>query len=199
MRHVTHIGVRGCADGNDGGVDVNRLTKAAIAVGGAAVLLVGGAQTIAYWTAQGTATGSDVTAGTLTMTDGDCGDWTLDGGGAVTDGIVPGDTVTSTCTLALGGTGDHLALGDITVSAPTWAEENALTGALDLSLASATLGGETLTLPLADPVPVGESDSLVVNLEAVFDTAAANDTQGLTAALEDVTVQVTQAHVSPTP
>ncbi|GAB6937817.1 hypothetical protein JCM11754A_13410 [Isoptericola variabilis] len=182
-----------------GDVDVNRLTKAAIAVGGAAVLLVGGAQTIAYWTAQGTATGSDVTAGTLTMSDGACGDWTLDGGGSVAAGIVPGDTVTTTCTLAVGGTGDHLALGEITVSSPTWEAENALTGALDLTLTSATLGGETLELPLTEPVPVGETDSLVVNLEAAFDTAAGNDTQTLTAALEDVTVQVTQAHVVPAP
>jgi alternate signal-mediated exported protein len=178
---------------------VNRLTKAAIAVGGAAVLLVGGAQTIAYWTAEGTATGTDVSAGTLTMTDGACGEWTLDGGGAVTDGIVPGDTVTTTCSLTVGGTGDHLALGEITVSSPTWGADNALTEALDLSLTSATLGGDTLTLPLTDPVPVGASSPLVVSLEAAFDTAAGNDTQALTAALEDVTVQVTQAHVVPAP
>ena len=36
---------------------VKRLTKAAIATGGAAVLLLGGAGTFAYWTADGTASG----------------------------------------------------------------------------------------------------------------------------------------------
>lgn len=176
---------------------MNRLTKAAIATGGAALLLLGGAQTLAYWTAEGTATGTDVTAGTLTMTDGACEDWLLDDGTAVTEGIVPGDTLTTTCTMTVSGTGDHLALGDITVSNPSWAENNALTAALDVSLASATLGGTALTLPLTEPVPVDEADELVVTINAVFDTAAGNDTQTLTAALADVTVQVTQAHVVP--
>ncbi len=173
---------------------MNRLTKAAIATGGAALLLLGGAQTLAYWTAEGTATGIDVTAGTLTMTDGTCGDWTLDGGGAVTEGIVPGDTLTTMCTMTVGGTGDHLALGDITVSTPGWLADNALTASLEVSVASATLGGAALVLPLVEPVPVSASDELQVVVEAVFDEAATNDTQGLTAALEDITVQVTQAH-----
>lgn len=176
---------------------MNRLTKAAIAAGGAAVLLLGGATTLAYWTADGTATGTDVTAGTLTMSDGECGAWALDGGGAVSAGIVPGDTVTSTCAMTVGGTGDHLALGDITVSSPTWETENALTGALELSISSATLAGQELTLPLAEPVAVSASDELLVTLEATFDETAGNETQTLTAALQDVTVQVTQAHVAP--
>ncbi|WP_277210087.1 alternate-type signal peptide domain-containing protein [Isoptericola croceus] len=176
---------------------MKRLTKAALATGAGALLLLGGAQTLAYWTAEGTATGTDVTAGTLTMTDGACGEWLLDDGSAVVEGIVPGDTLTTTCTLAVSGTGDHLALGDITVSDPGWAEDNPLTAALEISPASATLGGEELTLPLAEPVPVAVDDELVVTVEAEFDTAAGNDTQTLTAALDDVTVQVTQAHLVP--
>jgi alternate signal-mediated exported protein len=176
---------------------MKRLTKAALATGAGAVLLLGGIPTIAYWTADGTATGTDVTSGTLTMSDGACDDWLLDDGTPVTEGIVPGDTVTSTCTLAISGTGDHLALGEITVSNPAWVEENALTTALDISPTAATLGGTELTLPLAEPVPVEADDELVVTVEAVLDEAAGNDTQDLTAALDDITVQVTQAHVVP--
>ncbi|MCK0115554.1 alternate signal-mediated exported protein [Isoptericola sp. CG 20/1183] len=176
---------------------MKRLTKAALATGGGALLLLGGAQTLAYWTADGTATGTDMTAGTLTMSDGTCGEWLLDDGTPVTEGIVPGDTLSTTCTLAVGGTGDHLALGEITVSDPAWAEANALTAALDVSLAEATLGGTALTLPLVEPVPVAATDELVVSVDAVFDTTAGNDTQGLVAALEDITVQVTQAHDVP--
>ncbi|GAA1986548.1 hypothetical protein GCM10009718_24960 [Isoptericola halotolerans] len=176
---------------------MRRLTKAALATGAGALLLLGGAQTLAYWTADGTATGTDVTAGTLTMTDGACGDWLLETGVPVAEGIVPGDTLTTTCTLTVGGTGDHLALGEITVSDPTWAEANALTASLDVSLAGATLGGAELDLPLAEPAPFSGTQDLVVSVEAVFDTAAGNDTQALTAALDDVTVQVTQAHLVP--
>lgn len=176
---------------------MNRLTKAALAAGAGALLLLGGAQTLAYWTADGTATGTDVTAGTLTMSDGACGDWLLDDGTPVTEGVVPGDTLTTTCTMTLGGTGDHLALGEITVSDPTWVEDNALTASLDVSLTGATLGGAALALPLTEPAPFSGTEDLVVSVEAVFDAAAGNDTQTLTAALDDVTVQVTQAHLVP--
>ncbi|WP_369373560.1 alternate-type signal peptide domain-containing protein [Promicromonospora sp. Populi] len=178
---------------------MERLTKAALATGGAAVLLLGGAGTLAFWTDEGLATGTDLTAGTLTMTDGTCGDWTLDGGDAITEGIVPGDTVTADCALTLGGTGDHLALGDITVSAPTWAEVNALTGVLEVDVESATLDAVELTLPLTEPVAVEAASDLVVTIAATFPEDSGNDTQALTASLEDVTVQVTQAHVDSTP
>ncbi|WP_275001188.1 alternate-type signal peptide domain-containing protein [Promicromonospora iranensis] len=177
---------------------MERLTKAALATGGAAVLLLGGAGTLAFWTDEGLATGTDVTSGTLTVTDGTCGAWTLDGGGTVAGGIVPGDTVTADCALTVGGTGDHLALGDITVSAPTWAETNALTGALEVAVDGATLDGTELTLPLTDPVAVEAASDLVVTVAATFPEDSGNDTQALTASLEDVTVQVTQAHLAPT-
>lgn len=178
---------------------MERLTKAALATVGAAALLVGGAGTLAFWTDDGLSTGTDVTAGSLAVTDGVCGEWTLDGGGAVTDGIVPGDTITTNCSLTVAGVGDHIALSDITVSAPTWAADNALTAVLDVGTESATLDGAELTLPLTEPVPVAAASPLVVTVSAEFPADSANDTQGLIAALEDVTVQVTQAHVVPAP
>jgi alternate signal-mediated exported protein len=176
---------------------MERLTKAALATGGAAALLLGGAGTMAFWTDEGLATGTDVTSGTLAVTDGACGDWTLDGGGAVTEGIVPGDTVTTSCALTVGGTGDHIALGDITVTAPAWAETNALTGALDVAVDGATLDGTPLVLPLVEPVAVDAASALVVTVAATFPTESGNDTQALTATLQNVTVQVTQAHLVP--
>lgn len=178
---------------------MERMTKAALATAGAAALLVGGAGTLAFWTAEGTATGTDVTSGTLTMTDGACGDWALDGGGAIAEGIVPGDTVTTDCTMAIGGTGDHLALGDIAVTSPTWAEDNPLATALELDAVSATLDGTDLELPVTAPVAVGEASPLVVTVSATLPEDSGNDTQALTATLADVTVQVTQDHVVPAP
>lgn len=178
---------------------MERLAKAALATGGAAALLLGGAGSLAFWTDDGLATGTDLVAGSLSVTDGACGDWILDGGGPVTEGVVPGDTLTADCALTVGGTGDHLALGDITVSAPTWAEDNALTGALAIAVDSATLDGVELTLPLTDPVAVEAASDLVVTVAATFPEDSGNETQALTATLEDVTVQVTQAHVVPVP
>ncbi|MDR7385361.1 alternate-type signal peptide domain-containing protein [Promicromonospora iranensis] len=175
---------------------MERLTKAALATGGAAVLLVSGAGTLALWTDEGLATGTDDTSGTLAVTDGTCGAWTFDGGGAVTEGIVPGDTVVADCALTVGGTGVHLALDDITVSAPTWAETDALTGALEVAVDGATLDGAALTLPLTDPVAVEAASDLVVTVAATFPEASGDHTQALTATLEDVTVQVTQGHLA---
>lgn len=176
---------------------MERLTKAAFATGGAAVLLLGGAGTLAFWTDDGLATGTDVTSGELAVTDGACGEWTLDGGGAVTEGIVPGDTITMDCALTVGGTGDHLALGDITVTAPAWTEANPLTDALEVAIDGATLDDTPLTLPLEEPVTVEAASDLVVTVAATFPEDAGNDTQALTASLENVTVQVTQAHLAP--
>lgn len=176
---------------------MERLTKAALATAGAAALLVGGAGTLAFWTAEGSATGTDVTAGTLTMTDGTCAEWTLDGGGAIVEGIVPGETITTDCTMEIDGTGDHLGLSDITVTDPTWAETSPLTEALEVTVDGATLDGADLTLPLAEPVALAGPSELVVSVAATFSEEAADDTQTLTAALTDVTVQVTQDHVVP--
>ncbi len=116
---------------------MERLTKAAIATGGAAVLLLGGAGTMAYWTAEATATGSDMTSGTLTATAGVCTDWEFDasdGGDGTVDGtpavelIVPGDVLATSCTVTVTGTGDHLAVtAALGPDAATWAEENLLT------------------------------------------------------------------------
>lgn len=178
---------------------MERLTKAALATGCAAAILLGGAGTLAFWTDEGISTGTDVASGTLAVTDGACGDWTLDGGGAVTEGIVPGDTVTTDCALTVGGTGDHLALGDITVTAPTWAETNALTAVLTVDVESATLDGAELTLPLVDPVTVEAASDLVVTVSAEFPEDSGNETQALTATLDSVAVQVTQAHLVPAP
>lgn len=106
-------------------------------------------------------------------------------------------TVTADCTLTVAGTGDHIALGDITVTAPTWAETNALTGVLDVAVDGATLDGTPLVLPLTEPVTVDATSALVVTVAATFPGDAGNDTQALTATLENVTVQVTQAHLAP--
>ena len=56
---------------------MKKSTKGAVAAGAAAVLLLGGAGTLAFWNADGTAEGGTLTAGTLELTDLTCGN--LDG------------------------------------------------------------------------------------------------------------------------
>jgi len=109
---------------------MDRLTKAAIATGGAAVLLLGGAGTMAYWTASPTVTGTDFTSGTLSATGGECLPWTYavgaDAGTAVAL-VVPGDKVKSTCSVTVSGTGDHLKVTAAMQGSAGWETENPLT------------------------------------------------------------------------
>lgn len=178
---------------------MERLTKAALATGAAAVLLLGGAGTLAYWTAEGTAEGPDIVAGSFSLSGSSCDDtWTLDDGTALTDGraIVPGDTVTLDCVYTIAGEGQHLALGDVAVSAPAWETENALTAELTLDDPSFTVNGAEPALP----APIAAGDTVEVTLGVTFDgpsaTNASRSTAGgdLIAALDTVTVTLTQAH-----
>ena len=92
---------------------MERLTKAAIATGGAAVLLLGGAGTMAYWTASGTATApAALTSGNLKVTGTpSCSAWSYSATTAdPVTAIVPGDTVYTTCTVEVTGKGDHLSI-----------------------------------------------------------------------------------------
>ncbi len=67
---------------------MKKATKGAIAAAGAGVLLLGGAGTLAYWTADGAAAGSDITAGDLDLTAGTCSGWTYASGAAGTGAAV---------------------------------------------------------------------------------------------------------------
>lgn len=194
---------------------MNRLTKAAIATGGAAVLLLGGAGTLAYWTAEGTATGADtLTAGTLEATDGSCAAWVYAadaaGAGDEVDLIVPGDKVSTTCTVTVTGTGDHLkalaslgtvawdtndlglanptvAVGDVTVVPPTTGTAATITdGLIDLS----GTGGaaQTLQVPVTVEFPYGDGSAV-----------SFNGTQAKTAVLDDVVISLVQQNPNATP
>ena len=176
---------------------MRRLTRAAVATGGAAVLLLGGAGTVAYWTADGTASGTDLTSGTFDLADGTCTGWAYsdeDGGGPVT-AIVPGDTVVTTCSFTVTATGDHIGIGDVAVSNPTWTEDNGLTTELGTAVVeSTTLNGVAFTTPVSTTT----GDVIAVDVAVTFDgPGATNGSQNLSASLEAVTVTIEQAHIAP--
>lgn len=111
---------------------MKKSTKGAVAAASAAVLLLGGAGSLAYWNDATTVTGTAINSGTLQLSD--CADtsWNLDSGGTggQTPGtvaytgqeIVPGDSISTICNMAIAATGKHLTA---TLSTP---QNVALTG-----------------------------------------------------------------------
>jgi alternate signal-mediated exported protein len=86
-------------------------TKGALAAGTAAVLLLGGAGSLAYWTADQDIEGGTISSGLLELTAPTCGDWDLTVGGTFTPGtteLVPGDEITKVCTLTLTAEGENI-------------------------------------------------------------------------------------------
>ena len=184
---------------------MNKSTKGALAAGAAGVLLLGGAGSLAYWNATGDADGGAITSGTLTLTDGTCDPaWSYAAGSAVGDPVslvVPGDSVTKTCTFTVGATGDHLSA---TLSAPstltytttgntgaslslTAAATYKVDGVATTTVTSAN-DGDTITADFVVTFPYG--DATAVNI---------NDTQHLTATLDAMTVTLTQDQTAANP
>lgn len=96
---------------------MNKKTKGAIAAGAAAVLLAGGAGTMAAWKAEAPLAQGTVTAGHLTIAQQGSGTWywgdAVDASKVITNigavKLVPGDKVTYTGDYKLGIVGDNLA------------------------------------------------------------------------------------------
>ena len=189
---------------------MKKAIKGAIAAAGAGVLLLGGAGTLAYWTADGTADGSDITAGDLDLTAGTCSGWTYAagsaGGGAAVTLFVPGDEITRTCTFGLQATGDNLAA---TIAAPATVPVRGA-GTTSFSASAATTfaiasGTPTASRVLADGGTITSADdggtitaTFVVSIPPGNETTInANDTQNIVASLDDMTVSLQQADPNP--
>ena len=178
---------------------MKKTTKGALAAGTAAVLLMGGAGTLAFWTESADVAGTGIESGHLEVTNNNCGtaNWTLDGGtvvGAATR-IIPGDTIGKTCTFTIDGEGTHFTDVDIAISAPSWAagSNGALTGAL--GTVGATYTGNTVG-PIAsgDDIPVGEV--VTATFSMTFNPATTDDVaEDVTATLDTIAITVTQNHL----
>ena len=172
---------------------MKRETKGAAAAVAAAVLLLGGAGTLAYWNDSAAVPGGDIQSGRLELGAPDCGaGWTLDGGTPFTTQLlVPGDTLTKTCTIDLVAQGEHLG-ADLAVDTPTWAAANALTAELTTSATFSVNGAPTAHITSADDTGTGE---IQASVSVVFDgPAATNASQNLLATLNGINVVATQTH-----
>lgn len=188
---------------------MHKSTKGAIASAAAAVLLLGGGTSLAYWTATADVDGGAITAGELKLTAGSCdANWVYAAGnanaGATVALWVPGDVVTKSCTYTVTATGDNLMA---TLDAPTTvaltttsaaaADTESATAAVAYKLdgnavpdADATVAGIQLTEAASDR-------TLTATFTVTFpfgndSTINANDTQAWEADFNALTVTLTQ-------
>jgi alternate signal-mediated exported protein len=175
---------------------MNRSTKGAIAAAAAAVLLLGGAGSLAYWTADGSVAGGDITSGHLTADSTACQGstgWELEGDAfdTATDTLIPGDTLTKECDIVVDVEGTHFTQVDIEATTPAtfgsanWDDE--LTVGATVS-GSATGGDNVAVTQGSNNVPV------VVTVTWPYGSED-NDLNGdFSTTLDDIVVTVVQDH-----
>jgi alternate signal-mediated exported protein len=176
---------------------MKKTTKGAFAAGTAAVLLLGGVGTLAYWNDSETVTGTTVGSGKLDLELLACGDWVLDatggdGGPLGTREIVPGDSLTKSCTYTLTAEGDHLEAA-LDVTEPEWSGD--LADHVDTT-ATFTVGAASVApgtpFPFEDGAPQTVTAAFTVDFP--FGPGVDNTSQDVTATLDDVTLTVTQTN-----
>jgi alternate signal-mediated exported protein len=172
---------------------MNSTTKGSLAAAVAALLLTGGAGTLAFWNDTQTVPGGPFTSGQLKLGAPACGaGWVLDGGTTFTTQlIVPGDVLTKTCTIDLVAKGEHLG-ADLGIGTAAFAAPNALTAQLTPSAAFTVNGATRNHVTDADDTGTGE---IVATISVTFNgPAATNASQNLTATLNSIAVSATQTH-----
>ncbi|MFW6869196.1 alternate-type signal peptide domain-containing protein [Nocardioides sp. CPCC 206347] len=177
---------------------MKKSTKGALAAGSAAVLLMGGAGTLAFWTADAGVDGIAVTAGELKIVEDDCDDapWVFDSGEDEADKvyeagdlIVPGDVLTKECSFEVQATGEHLR-ATLDVTDPV---RGGSLAPADLTIDSSFEIGGT---PVADGEIDESNDGDVVeaSITISFLGTALNGTQTQDVTLSDFGFSLTQVH-----
>lgn len=181
---------------------MKKTTKGALAAGAAAVLLLGGAGSLAYWSDSDNVNGGTFATGNVALAANDCSTapWTYTttnhATGDVVDGLVPGDSITKDCTATVTGTGDHLYAS---LDVPDTVTYTSTPASTTLSATVATtfdVDGTTYSSGDAFAVPTG-THTVTVHYTVTFpygDATAtnANDTQSLTVNLDAITLTLTQ-------
>lgn len=188
---------------------MHKNTKAAFAATTAAVLLLGGAGTLASWNDSESISGGAIKSGKLSLAveaDQGCGTWTMDGGTEFVAGItlvVPGDVITRTCTYTVHAAGAHLA-ATAGLSSPSFATgSNAtlvskLATDADYSLDDSDVLTPADPVALADGAAITSADNgkvLTALVSVTFDeTTSGTTAQDVTATLDDLSVSLTHNH-----
>lgn len=175
---------------------MNKSTKGAVAAGAAAVLLLGGAGSLAYWNAEGTIGGGSINAGNMELVNPTGGTWSLNGGAPVTDvstvRIVPGDTLVFTGSWTIDAKGNNL---EATIDA----EGIAATG----GLADEVTITDTYTVAGAPATTITEDNdtdvlTATITVDLPYEAGVVNnDAMTLSLDLTDVNVTLTQQEPTP--
>lgn len=180
---------------------MNSTTKGALAAGAAAVLLLGGAGSLAFWSATDSVDAGSFSSGKLTLKAVGCdAGWTYANGtsaGAAVNLVVPGDSITKNCTFTIGATGDHLSalptvpstVGYTVTSTPTPTTLN-LTTAATYTVGTTTIDNTTPITSSSDGKTL--TAKIVVTMPYGSTTINANDTQLVTSKLNTIPVTLTQ-------
>lgn len=182
---------------------MNKSTKGALAAGAAAALLVGGAGTLAFWTAGENVPGGTIDAGHLDLvidaTNTGCGVWELDSGESAPvtwsngDPLVPGDVLTKECLFTIDAQGNHLRA---TVAASTPSISGTLAAGLVVDATAITVGGvaDTEFTEADDGSALGVSVTVTFTDPGTADNTYNDPATDITAVLNAITVTATQVH-----
>lgn len=169
-------------------------TKGAIAAGTAAVLLLGGAGTLAYWSDAQSVNGSDISTGHLSLEAGSASGWVYAGTTDAVDKIVPGDSIETTARFTIAAEGSNLVAALEVPDTVSYTVTDGSPSTLQLDVDS-----EFLLDGAAAPSAITEADdgqvvTAKITVDFPYGDAAinANDTQDLIADLDDITVSLTQ-------
>ncbi len=189
---------------------MKKSTKGAIAASAAGVLLLGGAGSLAYWTATGDAPGSSVQAGELKLSAGTCdANWVYAGGtksGGTVTAIVPGDVISKVCKFTILAKGDNLsATPTLPATVPITVTPNATGPATSFQATTAatyTTSPNGLAGGKVTSINDGNTLNATIKVTFPFGTAPANainnnDTQLITATLDKLTVSLLQDNPNP--
>lgn len=185
---------------------MKKLTKGSIAAAAAGVLLLGGLGTVAFWTDSEIIDGGSVTAGTLSLGGAVCtpsGDeWVYAVGnaaeGSAVELIVPGDTISKTCTFVITATGDNLT-ADLVIPSTVNVTSDPVAPSLVADVTAVYTTGGVATGTAITSANNGETVSATIEVEFPYGTdedgvpnVNTNDTQAILAELGDITVKLTQ-------
>lgn len=173
---------------------MNKSTKGAVAAGAAAVLLLGGAGTLAYWNAEGDIAGGSIESGELKLTAADTGSWTLNSAPVADISavlVVPGDELEYTGTWTIVATGDNLQ-ADLTVTNPTSSG-----GLAPFVTVTPAFTVDAATVTSITDANDGDTLAATVDVDFPFGGAVDNASQAQTLDLTGVSVTLTQTDATP--
>lgn len=179
---------------------MNKTAKGAFAAGAAAVLLAGGAGTLAYWNDTATVGGSTISSGNLKLDASSCttAGWTVSNTvegksnvafNTATGAIVPGDKLTKTCTVVVTAVGDNLRATLGTTGGGT--AGSTMAGSAYTVTPTFKIGGTPIT-----QVRSGDANKTIdvsITVDFPLGSAVDNSSKLKNIKIDDITVTATQA------